>query len=88
MKSFVMKIREMQEEISQIDSQIAGLNQRKSKLEVILCVLMESTTNGQDIYISFIGIHTLLLCVTRGYGYHSPLTSDAGLEEERLGGQE
>ena len=29
------------------------------------------------------GIRTLLLCVTRGYGYHIPLTSGAALEEER-----
>ena len=33
-------------------------------------------------YMSFIGIRTLLLCVTRGYGDHPPLTSDAALEEE------
>ena len=35
------------------------------------------------IYISFIGIHKLVLCVTRGYGDHPPLTSDAALEEEK-----
>ena len=34
------------------------------------------------LYISFIGIHKLLLSVTRGYGDHPPLTSDAALEEE------
>ena len=42
---------------------------------------LQVASGSQDI--SCIGIHTLLLCVTRGYGYHSPLTSDAGLEEER-----
>ena len=26
-------------------------------------------------YILFIGIHTQLLCVTRGFGYHSPPTN-------------
>ena len=31
----------------------------------------------------FVGIHTLLLCITRGYGYRSLLTSDATLEQER-----
>ena len=36
-----------------------------------------------SIYISFIGIHKLLLCVTRGYGDHPPLTSDAALAEEK-----
>ena len=35
------------------------------------------------LYISFIGIRKLLLCVTRGYGDHPPLTSDAALEEEK-----
>ena len=39
------------------------------------------------ICISFIGIHTLLLCITRGYGYHSPVTSDVALEEGRLVGR-
>ena len=53
MKAFVMKIREVQEEIWQIDSQIAGLNQRKSKLEVILCVLMESTTHDQTLLVLY-----------------------------------
>ena len=28
-------------------------------------------------YILFIGIHTQLLCVTRGFGYHSPPTNAA-----------
>ena len=32
-------------------------------------------------------IHALMLCVTRGYGYHSPLTIDAGWEEEKLEGR-
>ena len=35
------------------------------------------------VYVLLIGIHTLLLCVTRGYGYHHPLTSGAALEEEK-----
>ena len=37
----------------------------------------------KDFHILFVGIHTLLLCITRDYAYHSPLTSDAALEVKR-----